>query len=258
MRYIETHCHLDMLKSFPLEETILKAKQIGVEKIITIGVEPENLDPIIQIASEHEIIYCTQGVHPHDASKIDEFTYQKIKTNAQNKKVVAIGEIGLDYYYNNSPKEIQQKRFEEQLQIACDLNLPVVIHTRDADEDTISILKNFEKKLTKKGVIHSFTSEKKLAEYVLEQNFYIGFNGIITFPKAQNVRDILEFVPENRILIETDSPFLTPVPHRGKENGPYYLNFIAAKISDIKKIPIENLTEAIYQNSLSLFNFVTL
>jgi len=140
-------------------------------------------------------------------------------------KMVAVGEIGLDYHYNNSPPEIQRSAFERQLQIACDQDLPVVIHTRDADEDTKAILKNFSSKLKRKGVVHSFTSTLELAEFVLSEGFYIGFNGIITFKKAENVQEVVKITPVERILFETDSPFLTPVPHTGKENAPFYLQF---------------------------------
>jgi TatD DNase family protein len=166
---------------------------------------------------------------------------------------VAVGEIGLDYHYNNSPRDIQIAVFEKQLQIACDTNLPVVIHTREADEDTRDILKNFSKNLKSKGVIHSFTSSKELAEFVLAENFYIGFNGIITFKNAINVQDVVKITPIEQILFETDSPFLTPVPHRGKENAPYYLPHIVEKIAELKNISLDILKPQVYQNSFRCF-----
>jgi TatD DNase family protein len=169
-------------------------------------------------------------------------------------KMVAVGEIGLDYHYNNSPADIQKSVFEKQLQIACDQDLPVVIHTRDADEDTKAILKNFSSTLKRKGVVHSFTSSLELAEFVLNEGFYIGFNGIITFKKAENVQEVVKITPPERILFETDSPFLTPVPHRGKENAPYYLPFVAAKIAELKNLEIEGLKKQVYENSLSCFH----
>lgn len=256
MKYIETHCHLDYLKAFPIEEILRKSKEAGLEKIITISVEPDNLDAVIEIANQYDDVYTTQGVHPHDASKITPEDLIKIKSQAKaHKKVLAIGEIGLDYHYNNSPQEVQRKMFEAQLTIAEELDLPVVIHTRDADEDTLSILKNHSKYLKRKGVIHSFTSGKVLAEYAISEGYKIGFNGIISFPKAENVREILELTPVENILLETDSPFLTPVPHRGKENGPYFLPFVAIKMAQVKKIDLNQMADIIYKNSLELFDF---
>lgn len=253
MKLIETHCHLDYLKAFPLDEILQKAKDSGVEKIITIAVEPANLDAALEIAKLHEQVYCTQGVHPHDSIKITDDDLIKVEAQAVHPKVVAIGEIGLDYHYNNSPQDVQRVMFERQLDIASRLTLPVVIHTRDADEDTLNILKNFSSRLKKKGVIHSYTSGKALAEYALAEGFKLGFNGIISFPKADNVREILAITPIDQLLFETDSPFLTPVPHRGKENGPYYLIHVAQKICEIKKVQADILFPQVYKNTMELF-----
>lgn len=254
MNLVETHCHLDYLKAFPLEETLKQSDQNSVKKIITISVEPDNLDQVLAIAELYPHVFCTQGVHPHDASKITEDVLVKIKSRATNPKVVAIGEIGLDYYYLNSPKEIQLQRFEEQLQIAHDTNLPVVIHTRDADEDTLRILKKFSGKIPRKGVLHSFTSGLELAQYALSEGYVLGFNGIITFPKAENVREILKMAPVDQILFETDSPFLSPVPNRGKENGPYFLPHIVKKIAEVKNIPEDELTKIVWDTTHKIFN----
>jgi TatD DNase family protein len=255
MRIIETHCHLDYLKKIGLDEVLEKAKVAGVQKIITISVEPSNLDAPFELANTHDHIYCTQGVHPHHAKDYNlDAEIKIIKRAKENKNVVAIGEIGLDYHYDNSPREIQREVFEKQLQIACNLNLPVVIHTREAEEDTKAILSNFSSKLLKKGVLHSFTSKKELAEYALSENFSLGFNGIITFKNATAVREVVELTPISNILIETDAPFLTPAPHRGKENSPHYLPYILEKVAEIKGMEVEKLAEEIYQNSLRLFN----
>ncbi|MFA5583902.1 MAG: TatD family hydrolase, partial [Bacteriovoracaceae bacterium] len=227
---IETHCHLDYLKALPLQEILSRAQEAGVQKFITIGVDPDNLDGVMKLAEDHAPIYFTQGIHPHDAKNFTSVENDKLISRASHPKMVAIGEIGLDYHYNNSPPEIQRKVFEQQLQIAVDHDLPIVVHTREADEDTRDILKNFTPSLKRKGVIHSFTSGKALAEWCLQEGFYLGFNGIITFKNARNVQEVVEITPLEQILLETDSPFLTPVPHRGKENAPYYLPFIAEKI----------------------------
>jgi len=250
---IETHCHLDYLKAEAFEELLSKMKEAQIEKAITIGVDPENLDKVMELSNHHENIFFTQGIHPHDAKSATEVEFNKIIQRATMKKMVAVGEIGLDYHYNNSPREVQIEVFERQLQLACDLNLPVVIHTREADEDTRDILKNFSSKLKSKGVIHSFTSSKELAEFVLSENFYIGFNGIITFKNAINVQDVVKITPIEQILFETDSPFLTPVPHRGKENAPYYLPHIVNKISELKDVPLDILKPQVYKNSFNCF-----
>lgn len=250
---IETHCHLDYLKALPLSEIRKQISEAGVIKVITIGVDPLNLDKVMALSEEFQEIYFTQGIHPHDAKEATEVEFTKIVERSRRPKMVAVGEIGLDYHYDNSPRDIQRKVFERQLQIAVDTDLPVVIHTREADEDTISILTNFSSTLKRKGVIHSFTSSPELARFVLNEGFYIGFNGIITFKKAENVQDVVKFTPVDRILFETDSPFLTPVPHRGKENAPYYLPFIAEKISQLKNIELEELKAQVFQNSMECF-----
>jgi TatD DNase family protein len=250
---IETHCHLDYLKAEPLEVIRQKIKEAGITKVVTIGVDPLNLDLVMELSNNHEEIYFTQGIHPHDSKDATEVEFQKIIDRSVMKKMVAVGEIGLDYHYNNSPADFQRTVFEKQLQIACDQNLPVVIHTREAEEDTKAILKNFSSSLKSKGVIHSFTSSTELAEFVLSEGFHIGFNGIITFKKAENVQEVVKITPTDRILFETDSPFLTPVPHRGKENAPYYLPFVAAKIAELKGINLEDLKQQVLANSLKCF-----
>jgi len=251
---IETHCHLEYLKAQPLEELRLQARQAGITKIITIGVDPENLDKVFEMAKSCEEVYFTQGIHPHDSKLAGEIEYGKITSRASHPKMVAVGEIGLDYHYNNSSPEIQRKVFEEQLELACLSKLPVVIHTRDADEDTKSILRNFLPKLNKRGVLHSFTSGQALAEWALSEGFYLGFNGIITFKKAEAVQAIVNLTPTNQILFETDSPFLTPVPHRGKENAPHYLPFIAEKVAELKSMNVQELKKIVYENSINCFS----
>ena len=251
---IETHCHLDYLKKHSVEQVVSLSQKIGIKKIITISVSPSNLEDVQKLCSAEKMIYGTQGIHPHEAKDWDLEVEKKVISGIeQNKKIIAVGEIGLDYYYEHSSKNEQRKAFESQLQLACDLNLPVVIHTRDAEEDTQAILKNFSTKLKSKGVIHSFTSSLELAKFALNEDFFLGFNGIVTFKKADDVREALRICPPDKILIETDSPFLTPSPHRGKENSPCYLPFIAQYISLFKEIPPEVLLPQIYKNSIELF-----
>lgn len=247
---IETHCHLDYLKERELKETLALASESGVEKIMTISVSPDNLDTVLEIAKSHEQIFCTQGIHPHQAKEATEETFNKIIRNSKDTRVVAIGEIGYDFHYNHSPRSDQEKVFERLLLVSVDQDLPVVIHTRDADQETLAMLKKYPKA---RGVVHSFTSSQELAEEVLSMGWHIGFNGIITFKNAQEVRDIVEITPLNRILLETDAPFLSPTPHRGKENGPHRLVHIAKKIAEIKKLPFEEVVSQTTANALGLF-----
>ena len=256
---IETHFHLDMLKSLSREEVVAKSLLHNIEKMITISTSPDNLDEVISIAQTFPNIFCTQGLHPHAGKEWNEDVKIHVLKNLddpnKNKKIVAVGEIGLDFYYSKSPRSEQLQAFEEQLQIAVDHDLPVVIHSRDADEDTMAVMKNFSSTLKRKGVIHSFTSGLELARFALNEGFCLGFNGIITFKTAENVRDALKLTPLDRILLETDSPFLTPDPYRGFENGPYYLPFIAEKIAEIKKIELDEVLVQTYKNSMQLFRF---
>lgn len=252
-KIIETHCHLDYLKERPLAETLDQASAVGIEKIITIAVSPENLATVMSLTQQDSRIWGTQGVHPHDAEKFDQETEAAIRHNALNDRILAIGEIGLDYYYDNADRAIQRQVFETQLTIASEMDLPVVIHSRDADDDTIAILQKFETRLKKKGVIHSFTSGPELAQYAIDQGFCLGFNGICTFNAAENVRDIIRMTPLENIILETDAPFLTPIPYRGTENASCYLPFIAEKVADVKNIPIETFLAQVYKNSEALF-----
>lgn len=250
---IETHCHLDYLKENALDETVKNAQNAGIERIITIAVSPDNLDTVLELTQQSPMIWGTQGVHPHDAEKYTPDTASKIRDQALQERIVAIGEIGLDYYYDNADREIQRQVFHDQLQIAADLDLPVVIHSRDADDDTIEILKRFEHTLNKKGVIHSFTSGPELAQYAIDQGFCLGFNGICTFNTAENVRDIIRMTPVENIILETDAPYLTPVPYRGKENASCYLPFVAEKVAEVKEMAISEMLPIVRQNSLNLF-----
>jgi TatD DNase family protein len=240
------------------DEVLQRISKHNIEKMITISTSDRNLDEVIKISETYSNIYCTQGLHPHEGKEwndqVKDHVIQNL-TKHKNKKIVAVGEIGLDYYYSKSPRDEQLKAFEEQLQIACDFELPVVIHSRDADEDTITTLKKYSHKLSRKGVIHSFTSGLDLAKFALSEGFYLGFNGIITFKNAENVRDALRITPLERILLETDAPFLTPDPYRGVENAPFYLPFVALKVAEVKGVSTEEILKICYENSKLLFRF---
>lgn len=250
---IETHCHLDYLKTDALNTVLERSQQQGIEKIITIAVSPDNLAKVRTLTKHHAMIYGSQGIHPHDTKLCNAETLTEIQQHSHDDKIVAIGEIGLDYYYEHSDREKQKQVFEQQLQIAADENKPIIVHTRDADEDTQAILLNFSPHLKRKGVIHSFSSGLSLAEFCLQEGFSLGFNGMVTFKNADNVRAAVELCPITQLLLETDAPYLTPVPYRGTENAPFYLPFIAEKIAEIKQLDIHSLLKHCYHNSQNLF-----
>ncbi len=250
---IETHFHLDYLKDASADEILAQARAIGVERFMTISVEPDNMPTALALAEAHADVYCTLGVHPHEAAKFNDECDAYIRTHAIHDKVVAVGEIGLDYYYDNCDRQVQRDHFCRQLQLAIDCELPVVIHTRDADEDTIAILNEYAPQMARKGVIHSFTSGLPLAQRAVELGFCLGINGIVTFNKADNVREVVAATPVENLLLETDAPFLTPVPFRGVENAPKYLPFVAEKIAEVKGIETTALLAQAYDNSLRTF-----
>jgi TatD DNase family protein len=250
---IETHCHLDYLERDQLQSTLQRAREVGVERIITIAVAPGNLDKVWQLAHAEAQVWGTQGIHPHEAEGFDEHVADTIRARAADPRIVAVGEIGLDYFYDHADRAVQRRVFEQQLALAADVDLPVVIHTREADDDTRAILDNFNDSLPRRGVIHSFTSGPALAEYCLREGYMLGFNGITTFNRADNVRAVVAATPVDQLLLETDAPYLTPVPYRGKPNAPYYLPFVAEKVAEIKQLDVEALLVRVRQNSLSLF-----
>ena len=250
---IETHCHLDYLAEEDLESVLQQARDVGVERFVTIAVSPDNLAVVRQLTDRADDIWGTQGIHPHEADAWCEDVAEAVRLGAQHPRIVAIGEIGLDYHYHHADRRAQAGAFEQQLAIAQSLDLPVVIHTRDADEDTRAILANAAQGLAKKGVIHSFTSGLPLAEYCLSEGFYLGFNGISTFNRAENVRAVVRATPIEQIVLETDSPYLTPVPYRGRVNSPVYLPFIAEKVAELKGVDVELLLSITQRNSHALF-----
>lgn len=250
---IETHCHLDYLQEMELVEVLDRSLEIGIERIITVAVSPSNLDRVRALTRSSDRIWGTQGIHPHEAEHYDTAVEQAIRAGLQDERILAVGEIGLDYYYDHADRKVQRRIFERQLQLAADLGLPVVIHTRDADQDTRAILQNFSSRLARKGVIHSFTAGLPLAEYCLEEGFMLGFNGIATFDRADNVRRAVIAAPAAQLLLETDAPYLTPVPYRGKPNAPFYLPFIAECVAAVKAMDVEELLRCAYRNSLALF-----
>ncbi len=250
---IETHCHLDYLEGEELRAALERARAVGVEDIVTIAVSPDNLDTVISISETHADVWCTQGIHPHEADHWNESVDARVRAGCEHPRVLAVGEIGLDYYYDHADRNAQAAAFDAQLEIATQCNLPIVVHTREADADTEAILRNHLHGLSRRGVIHSFTSGLALAEYCLSEGFMLGFNGITTFRNADNVRDVVSATPIEQLVLETDAPYLAPVPYRGVRNAPCYLPFIAEKVAEVKAIPVSDLLDHAYRNSQRLF-----
>ncbi|MAT91804.1 MAG: hydrolase TatD [Halioglobus sp.] len=250
---IETHCHLDYLEPTQLDDVLARSAEVGVERIITIAVSADNLGKVVELAHGSSVIWGTQGIHPHEAECWSEEVESAVRAGLAEPRILAVGEIGLDYYYDHADRGVQREVFERQLELAAQSDLPVVIHTREADEDTRAILQNHSAHLARKGVIHSFTSSLSLAQYCLAEGFSLGFNGIATFNRADNVREVVRATPVEQLLLETDAPYLTPVPYRGKPNAPYYLPFIAESIAQTKELQVEDLLRQAYANSTALF-----
>jgi TatD DNase family protein len=251
--FIDTHCHLDILESTP-EETIIEAKQAGVQRMVTIAVDEPSLDFVSSTVQEFPAVYGSVGFHPHDASKLTKSLLQKIRQLAEEQhKLIAIGETGLDYHYMNSPAEIQQQAFRKQLQLAVELNLPVILHSREAETDTLSILQEFP--VPSLGVAHSFTSSIEMAKILVDMGWYLGINGIVTFKNAEDLREVVRWLPLEHLLLETDSPFLAPIPFRGKPNKPAYIPAIATFIAELREISLEELAQQTTENAQRLFNF---
>lgn len=250
---IETHCHLDYLDADQLAATLEQSAAVGIERIITIAVSPGNLSAVLELTRAAANIWGTQGVHPHEAAAYTDEVEALIRLQAADERILAIGEIGLDYHYDHADRAVQRSVFERQLQLAADLDMPVVIHTREADEDTRDILRAFSPLLRRKGVLHSFTSGPALAEYCLSEGFMLGFNGIATFNRADNVREVIALTPVEQILLETDAPYLTPVPYRGRPNAPFYLPLVAEKVAEVKQMEVETMLQQVYRNSIATF-----
>lgn len=251
---IDTHTHLDDTRYDPdREATIERARQAGVGAFVTIGCDLATSRAAVTLADRHPDIYASIGVHPHEVRHIGDGWYDELRRLAEHKKVVAYGEIGLDYHYNHSPPKEQRERFREQLQLARDLRLPVIIHTREAQEDTISILKE-ERASEVGGVFHCFSGDAWLAKDALDLGFYLSFSGILTFTNARTLREIAQQTPLDRVLIETDCPYLSPVPHRGKRNEPAFVAQVARQLAEIHpELSLERIEQATTENAQRLF-----
>jgi TatD DNase family protein len=231
---IDTHVHLDDPRYDSDREAVFqRAQEAGVEMFVTIGCDLSTSYSAVQLATKRPTVYATVGVHPHEVKRIEPNWYSELRQLALQAKVVAFGEIGLDYHYDHSPREVQRQRFREQIGLAQSLNLPLVIHTREAQNDTLAILRE-EHADSVGGVFHCFSEDLSFGKQALDLGFYLSFSGIITFRNASPLHEVIRAVPDDRLLIETDAPYLTPVPFRGKRNESAYVAYVAEQIAEIK------------------------
>ncbi len=248
MQLVDTHCHLDNDQFDSDREAVIeRARAAGVERLMAIGTGegPPDLEAGVRLADRYPFIYATIGVHPHDASKATPETFDRLRELARHPKVLAIGEIGLDYHYDFSPRDVQREVFERQLELAREAGKPIVIHTREAWADTMEV---FRAHWQGEGIMHCFTGDEAQAREALDLGFHLSFGGVLTFPKAEAVRQAARIAPADRILIETDCPYLAPVPFRGKRNEPAYIAETARRLADVRGAPLEEIASVTSAN----------
>ena len=260
--FVDSHAHLDG-KQFDAdrEQVIARARQAGVQTLVAIGNGdgPEQVDCGIKLAEKYDFIYATLGIHPHEARLADEAAYQNMERLARYPKVIAWGEIGLDYFYDHSPRDVQKEVFTRQMELAAAAKLPIVIHCRPSDgsenawDDCFELLLEHWSARGLGGILHCFTGTWPQAKRALDMDFMISFAGNVTFPKAQQIRDAAQQVPINRLLIETDSPFLAPVPHRGKRNEPAFVKETARKLGELRGLTDQEVGQQITRNFYNFF-----
>ena len=251
---IDSHCHLDHEPLFTdLSNVIKRSKEVGINKILTICTTFDSFIKIKEIIKKDNIIYGTFGIHPHETSKNKTNKTQIIKEIQNNNKIIGVGETGLDFYYNNSDKNVQIKSFIEHIEAAIELNIPLIVHSRNAENEILAILENYKNK-NLKILMHCFTGSKTFANRLLDFNAFFSASGIITFKKSIELQNTFKFIPTEKLLIETDSPYLAPEPNRGKKNEPSFIKYTAEKLANIKNLEINKLIARTTRNFNTLFN----
>lgn len=252
---IDSHCHLSYKNNVSkLDELLNRAEKVGVKKFLNIATQFNEFNKIISISDEYEMIYFTLGIHPHESNQTNDEVISYIRDNSSNQKLLGIGETGLDYYYNYSDRASQIKSLEAHIELAQEIEKPLIIHMRDAEDDMKSI---FTKKMKQKkfsGVIHCFTGSLEFAQEVIEMGFFISASGIITFKNSNLLRDVFKKIPLSNLLVETDTPYLAPSPKRGKENEPSFIVHTIKKLSDIHNLVYSDVCKITSQNFYKLFN----
>ncbi|HEX9059494.1 MAG TPA: TatD family hydrolase [Clostridia bacterium] len=252
--FFDTHAHFnDRRFADDREAAIKNAYDSGVSYILNVSYDEKSMQHSVSLSGKYSFIYAAVGIHPHYAEKMDNNLLEKVKSLSTKSKVVAIGEIGLDYFRDLSPRDIQKKWFKRQIELSSEVKLPIIIHVRDAYEDMVEIIKATDAR-NSGGIIHSFMGDIRTAREVLDNNFYISFSGPITYKNARDLIDVVKFVPEDRILIETDCPYLTPEPHRGKRNDSSLVVHVTEKIAEIKGKSVEEIANITTGNAKRLFN----
>ena len=254
---IDSHCHLDFpALSAELDDVIARAGDAGVDLMVTISTRVHEFGRILEIAERYDEVYCTVGTHPHNAADEPDVTAEQLVELAQHPKVVGIGEAGLDYFYDNSPRDQQARSFRIHIEAARETGLPLIIHSRDAEDDTADILEEEMGKGAFKPLLHCFSSAPRLAQRGLAIGAYVSFSGILTFNKAEELRETAKAVPLDRLLVETDAPYLAPAPHRGKPNEPAYVVHTLRKLADVHGMTEEQMATVTTENFFTLFGKV--
>ncbi|RSD24511.1 TatD family hydrolase [Mesobacillus subterraneus] len=249
----DTHVHLNAEQfNEDLQEVIDRAKSEGVSNMVVVGFDEITIKKAIELAETHEFLYASVGWHPVDAIDMTQEHLDWLKELASHPKVVALGEMGLDYYWDKSPKEIQKEVFRKQISLAKEVNLPIIIHNRDATADIVEILKE-ENAGEVGGIMHCFSGSVETALECIEMNFYISLGGPVTFKNAKKPKEVAEAIPLDRLLVETDCPYLTPHPYRGKRNEPAYVKLVAEQVAELKGLTLEEVADATAQNAKKLF-----
>jgi TatD DNase family protein len=249
----DTHAHFnDKRFKEDRDEVINKAYESGVSYILNVSYNIPSLEHSVSLSKRYSYIYAAVGIHPHYSKEMNDEVLDKVRSLTQNKKVVAIGEIGLDYYRDLSPKEIQKKWFIKQIDLAKEIKLPIIVHIRDANEDAVKLLKDQNAREVG-GIIHSFSGDINMAKEVMNNNFYISVGGPVTYRNAGRLVDVVKYVPEDRLLIETDCPYLTPEPFRGRRNDSSLVRLVAEKIASIKDKTFDEIAEITTNNAKRLF-----
>ena len=252
---IDSHCHLDVEPLYEnINDIILRSKNVGISKLLTICTNFKSFENIKKLINIDSMIYGTFGIHPHDADKYLISKLKIIENAKYSKKIIGIGETGLDFYYNNSDKKNQIKSFTNHIEACLEVNLPLIVHSRNAEEDTFDILNNF-KNTNLKILMHCFTGSYEFAKKLLNFDSYFSASGIITFKNSSDLRNTFAYIPNEKIIIETDSPFLAPVPMRGKKNEPSFIKYTLDKLAEIKKKPFDYMDEITSDNFNTLFSF---
>ncbi|MBQ3819052.1 TatD family hydrolase [bacterium] len=249
---IDTHSHINMIKSKSSDEIVQNAIFSGVDRIIVPSAHPQDIEDVMSLIDKYDNVYGMLGIHPTECQNWTDDLTDKIIEYSKHKKIVAIGEIGLDYYWDKSNVEAQKEIFIKQIKLANNLNLPIAIHDRDAHKDTFDILKEYNKNST--VIMHCFSGSVELARECIKEGWYIALGGVVTFKNAVKTKEVAKEIPLEYLLLETDAPYLTPVPYRGEENQPAYVKYVAEEIAKIKEISVDEVDKITTENTIKVFN----